>query len=411
MISGFSKVNLLGVTRNTHNFGVRVLLSGAVGMLTSQNSDVEVRILDYGRDPEAWEERSGKVKKRVQLINLRYSWRFYLPNNVFRILALVLLSRCIPSAALRTRLLSRNPWIRQVLEADVNMSLAGGDSFSDIYRLSRLLYVALPQVLVLWLGRPLVLLPQTYGPFKTKVARWIARYIVQRANTIYSRDEAGVRIVRDLLGRPDAPVQVVQDLGFAMEPDPLPRNVAEQVAVLRRKGLLVGLNISKLLYIGGYTGRNMFGLKEDYPKLMGELIDFIIRDLGISVLLVPHVGGGEESQESEYTLCRKLFASLKSQYGDKIVFIDESLDHKQTKGLIGQCDLFIGARMHACIAAASQDVPTIALAYSDKFAGVLELAGSSTSVVDLRHTDAKDLRPVVRAAVSSQPSAFKKAIA
>jgi len=34
----------------------------------------------------------------------------------------------------------------------------------------------------------------------------------------------------------------------------------------------------------------------------------------------------------------------------------------ETKFLIGHCDFFVGARMHACIAAVSQYVPAVTLA-------------------------------------------------
>ena len=40
--------------------------------------------------------------------------------------------------------------------------------------------------------------------------------------------------------------------------------------------------------------------------------------------------------------------------------------------------------MHACIAAISQNVPTLALAYSKKFLGVIRSLGFESLVVDLR---------------------------
>ena len=45
------------------------------------------------------------------------------------------------------------------------------------------------------------------------------------------------------------------------------------------------------------------------------------------------------------------------------------------KAVIGQCDFFIGSRMHACIAALSQGVPCVGVAYSMKFAGVFDTVG------------------------------------
>ncbi|NJL30325.1 MAG: hypothetical protein HC898_01105 [Phycisphaerales bacterium] len=50
----------------------------------------------------------------------------------------------------------------------------------------------------------------------------------------------------------------------------------------------------------------------------------------------------------------------------------------------GRCELMIGARMHACIGAVSQGVPTLTLAYSKKAAGVMGVLGNAAPVLDLR---------------------------
>ena len=67
-----------------------------------------------------------------------------------------------------------------------------------------------------------------------------------------------------------------------MEPEPVRPEVLDQTRGLpRHKRLLVGLNVSKLLYMGGYTRSNMFGLREEYPALVKHLISFLIeRDRG-----------------------------------------------------------------------------------------------------------------------------------
>ena len=65
------------------------------------------------------------------------------------------------------------------------------------------------------------------------------------------------------------------------------------------------------------------------------------------------------------------------------------------KYIIGLCDFFIGSRMHSCVAALSQNIPTIGLAYSRKFEGVFETVGAGQFVVDLRRTATRDVLPVI----------------
>jgi colanic acid/amylovoran biosynthesis protein len=46
--------------------------------------------------------------------------------------------------------------------------------------------------------------------------------------------------------------------------------------------------------------------------------------------------------------------------------------------------------MHACIAALSQGIPAISLAYSKKFAGVFETVNVEQLIVDMRYTEAEE---------------------
>jgi len=60
-------------------------------------------------------------------------------------------------------------------------------------------------------------------------------------------------------------------------------------------------------------------------------------------------------------------------------------DQSELKGIIGRCSFFIGSRMHSCIAALSQGIPTIGIAYSKKFSGVFESIGAEHLVIDCRN--------------------------
>jgi colanic acid/amylovoran biosynthesis protein len=75
--------------------------------------------------------------------------------------------------------------------------------------------------------------------------------------------------------------------------------------------------------------------------------------------------------------------------------ISEEYDQHEMKYLIGQCDFFIGSRMHACIAALSQGVPAVGLAYSRKFLGVLRSIGVENLVVDLRECGAGKISKLI----------------
>ncbi|GAB6192890.1 polysaccharide pyruvyl transferase family protein [Desulfocastanea catecholica] len=377
-------ISLLGVTHNTDNYGVRVLMSSAVEILLSLAPNSDITVLDYGRNSEQWAENINGKKYLIKLNNLRFSWRLYLPNNVFRLVALAIILHAIPSKKLRHRLMERNFWLKEIIQTSSCYAISGGDSFSDIYGFRRLLYVALPQILVLLLDKPLVLLPQTYGPFKSRVSQYIARWILRRAKAVYSRDQEGVGNVRTLTGADGPNVKVVPDVGFIMSCEPIPAETLNQIEILRHRRPIVGVNVSKLLYMGGYHENNMFQLRHSFPELIENIINYTIHQMNAQVLLIPHVCGGPNSHEDETLLCKKLLRQLQSHHGEHINYLDQYFNHRQMKTVIGRCDLFVGARMHACIGAVSQGVPTVCLAYSEKFKGVMKPLGRGAQVIDLR---------------------------
>ena len=391
-------VAFLGADFETGNHGVSALAAGTIRSLHHTFAHAQVYFLGFGTQTVVSRARLGEASVPIDSLLLRFSKRPWQPNHVARLLALAALCRLAPAKGVRARLLARNAWLRRLSETQLFVAIAGGDSFSDIYGLRRLLYVALPQILVLVLGRPLVLLPQTYGPFKTPPARWLARFILRRARRVYSRDLDGLQVIRDLLPRKQVPAHFGYDMGFALEPLPPADPTRHRLQQLKASGLLVGVNVSGLLCIGGYNRANMFGLAADYRGLICALITFLIAELGCQVLLIPHVLGDDTASESDVVACREILGQLQETLGARLHFFDVGFDQHETKFLIGQCAFFIGSRMHACIAALSQGVPALGLAYSHKFAGVLDSIGMGSSVVDLRIADQPQVLGAVAAA-------------
>ena len=71
----------------------------------------------------------------------------------------------------------------------------------------------------------------------------------------------------------------------------------------------------------------------------------------------------------------------------RVRVVTAEYDERRIKGVIGKCDFFIGSRMHSCIAALSQGIPCVGVAYSMKFKGVFETVGMGDWVVDGRTTN------------------------
>lgn len=392
-------IALLGIALESGNRGIGALSCGTIASIFYAFKDAKIFLVDYGRKPIAYAARLEQHKVPVETILLRFSKKPWQPNHIARLLEVAGWLRIWKSDAQRQERLARNPWLRSLNQPRVYLAIAGGDSFSDIYGLQRLVYVGLPQILALMLGKPLVLLPQTYGPFKSRTARAVARFILKRACLIYSRDQEGLKVVENLLGRRDPRVKFGYDMGFALASLPPTTEVRERLVGLRQRGNLVGFNVSGLLCMGGYRRNNTFGLKCDYPSLVRTVLDFLIEKRGCQVLLIPHVFGDREDSESDVPACRRIFAELSAKYEGRLHYLEGNFDQHEIKYVIGQCGFILGSRMHACIAALSQCVPAVGLAYSRKFAGVLDSVGGGSRLVDLRQMNEEQVLSAISEAL------------
>jgi polysaccharide pyruvyl transferase WcaK-like protein len=381
---------ILGASFGTRNLGVSALASSTVASVLSSFPDARVFFLDYGRSPAMYQVKHGGKVASVELVNIRFSWKLHLRNNIARLLATALALRIVPSKTVRERLIRRNPCLKRISEADIIGSLAGGDSFSDIYGLRRFFYVALPQLLVLLLNKPLTLLPQTLGPFNGRVAKTFGGLILRHAERVYARDQESLDEVRPLMRRNQSKLEFSYDMAFVLEPVP-PSTKPGWLEGNGQSAPLVGLNVSGLLYSGGYTRDNMFGLKADYKELIRQIIGLFISQKGARVVLVPHVFGSEGDLESDTAAGAAIYREFENQYRGRLHLITGEYDQHEMKYLIGRCDFFLGSRMHACIAALSQGVPAVGLAYSKKFFGVMRTIGMENLVADLRECDAAQI--------------------
>jgi polysaccharide pyruvyl transferase WcaK-like protein len=247
-------------------------------------------------------------------------------------------------------------FVSTVKKCDFVLDISEGDSFSDIYGDKRFLMHSLSKAMVLAVKTPLILSPQTIGPFAKKVNRLFASGIMHRCEKVFARDGQSMDYLRDL-GLTANTTEAI-DVAFRLPyvhtnlPNPSGR-------------LCVGVNVSALMYHGGYSRSNQFGLSLDYPALVHQLISDLLGRGDCDVYLVPHVVPEYMPVEDDYALSR----TLANKYPE-VKITERFLSPSAAKSFISGLDFFVGARMHACIAAFSSGVPVVPTAYSRKFSGL-----------------------------------------
>jgi len=387
------KILLLGASFETGNLGVGALAEASIGLLRRRYGGTGIVLFGEGYEPGTFEVPIGAAGERVGIrrVPVRFCRDVRLPYHFVWFAGYGLIGRLLPRRW-RHWWWGRNRYCAVLRDAEVAAEITGGDSFSDLYGMRRFVLGFLRRWLVLLYGKRLVMLPQTYGPFRRRISRAMGRYVLRRAEVVYCRDREGVEYVRELVGeRAAEKVRFSPDVAFALEPrEPAAVRIVPDDGVLRREAedvVIVGLNVSGLLY-HERKNREAFRLATDYRELVVRVAETLLADERCRLLLVPHVFPPQGFEyEDDPAACRAVYDVLAERHAGRVFTAEGPYDQAEAKWLIGRCDFFAGSRMHACIAALSQGIPAVGLAYSKKFAGVFESVGAGELVVDLRDRD------------------------
>lgn len=264
---------------------------------------------------------------------------------------------------------------------DIVMDIGGGDSFADIYGGGRIMKMMAAQNLAMFAGKPLSLSPQTIGPFANPRLKRLALNVMRRAASVVTRDSMSTAFAREMGFKGN--LIEASDVAFRLPYDP-PEPRADDGKVR------VGLNVSGLLMNGGYTGDNMFGLTVDYPALVKSVIEDFIARPECELHLVGHVISDSQPIEDDH---RASLEIAKSYEGVQVAPAFKT--PSEAKNYISGMDYFMGARMHACIAALSSGVPVMPTAYSRKFKGVFGTVGYD-HCADCKSEDAETILGKIR---------------
>lgn len=285
---------------------------------------------------------------------------------------------------------NKNFGLKPFREADFILDIGQGDSFADIYGKPRFELIDDIHRAARLLNKPYCLLPQTIGPFKDDKIRKQAVKSIEKATLVMARDKQSLDYVREI-----APTQKnlreYIDVAFFM-----PYKKMEFPADY----VHVGLNISALLWHGGYSKNNQFGLKDDYQHVVRSLIDFFLSLPNVMLHLIAHVVNSERHIENDYAVNYDLWM----EYGrnPRIVLAPLALTPIDVKGYIAGMDFFMGARMHSTIGAFSARVPVVPMAYSRKFNGLFDDTLQYPYLADLKTAMAMDVLDIVKDAFAKR---------
>jgi colanic acid/amylovoran biosynthesis protein len=258
-------------------------------------------------------------------------------------------------------------------------AINGGDGFSDIYNSKTFKSRLFHTNLAMKESIPLIILPQTLGPFKDKTNLNTAEKILKYASKVHVRD----RKFESELIRMGINFELTKDLSYYMEPEKYNIDI---------KPNAVGLNVSGLCFSNKF--RDLSGYFDYYPQLIKCIIQhFQSKNIPIYLLSHSYNYKNPENSSDDMQASKDIYINLIDK--TNVYLIDKDLTSPQTKYVISQFIFFIGTRMHANFAAIFTNTPVFGLAYSYKYEGAFDYMGLKGHYTSILNIEEKDISSII----------------
>jgi len=205
-------------------------------------------------------------------------------------------------------------------------------------------------------GIPVMTYAVGVGPLNDHNAQKLVRDTLYRADVVTVRQRGDKKVLEE--AGLEREITVTADPAFLLKPETLPKNALrhEHMSTGDR---LVGISVRE-------HGVAAPDIDEDfYHGLLANAADFIIERFDASVVFVPMEGRMLDVQHSHAVISKMLRPQqawvLKGTYTPG-----------QLLTLMKYFDFAVGMRLHFLIFAALQEIPFVALPYSEKVSGLIE---------------------------------------
>jgi colanic acid/amylovoran biosynthesis protein len=248
--------------------------------------------------------------------------------------------------------------------------------FSELIRLFAWDMFVLGEMLVpLAIGKPLVLLPQSIGPLRTRLKKHIISWIVRKANLTFVRERESLYLLQKLGCSQRA--MYMPDLAFG-----LPEGDRELAEILLKRA---GFDRARYSFCVGMTAidwsaqQRGFYRQAMYEQSLVACIDEITCQGGAVVLfaqcatLLP--------AWNDRIVNRRLKAAARDP--QHVYLVEDLPEPEQLQSLYGLMNYFVATRMHSAILAMNAGVPVITIGYLHKSRGIMREANLAEWCFDI----------------------------
>ena len=259
------------------------------------------------------------------------------------------------------------PMTKFLNETDVFVDISG-DSYSSIYGKTAVLAMGLRVISAKLLRKPIIFFCQSIGPFYG-VDVFLAKLILNLVDFIIAREFLTAEYLKKL----NINSFICADQAFLLKP-----LLNLELIPFSKNKPLIGINISQLID----SKFKLVSGTNKYRTIMSDFIDLLIEKYDANVLVIPEVRKREFNSYDDCYVSKIIINRLKHK--ERVSVIERDCSPSELKAIVSYCDILISPRFHIVIFALSSNIPSIAIAYSPKTYGIMDMLKQSEYIIEYK---------------------------
>ena len=253
-------------------------------------------------------------------------------------------------------------------------------------------------------NKPYIFLPQAWGPFASNTfLRDICRKNCMNSALFFARDVESRQHLAKLLNKPLDQINQAPDIAFLF------RHAGERSGQSHLANLGIRLGEQPIVCVAPnmrvYDRTVGFGAENAYLKLLINICHHFVKER-VAIVLIPHEIHLNPSKVDDRWLCELIRLALGS--GEKIAAVTKATPAEEIKAMISCCDLLIGSRFHAIVAALQSRVPAVSIGWAHKYEELMRDVDLDQFALNYNDLDAPKISELVSIAWKERESSKHK---
>lgn len=233
-------------------------------------------------------------------------------------------------------------------------------------------------------GIPVIVLPNSFGPFTSRWSRFWARKVLGRCMLVTTREPLSFALLDRMV--PGKPL-LFPDMAFELEPaaSSWARSELMSLGVPLGRRPCIGVTMRPWRFPGSKDPRAKY---ESYLRAFASFLEYVVAR-GYTPVLFAHSVGPHAHEDDRIALNDVMKSS---SVRDELILIDDDYDCRQAKAMYREMDYMVCTRFHSAIFSISGGVPCLAVSYQGyKARGIMGEVGLGDFVLPIEHIDARSL--------------------